>query len=211
MKKLFGNLKMNWLTVILFAVIIGIYTGVVMLISIFDETSFQDIGISYEWWVIFAVIIVVNCQKNWEAMLKCFVFFLISQPIIYAVEVLFGNEMTWQTAFYNYYLHTWLPATLLTIPGGFIAYYCKKQNLLGAIILALGNTMQAGLGIYYLAQAVKDFPHHILSSVLSFASIIVMGMYIQKEKKYRLISILISFAFVAVIAVLLKLSGRTFI
>lgn len=211
MKKLFGNLKMNWLTVILFAVIIGIYTGVVMLISIFDETSFQDIGISYEWWVIFAVIIVVNCQKNWEAMLKCFVFFLISQPIIYAVEVLFGNEMTWQTAFYNYYLHTWLPATLLTIPGGFIAYYCKKQNLLGAIILALGNTMQAGLGIYYLAQAVKDFPHHILSSVLSFASIVVMGMYIQKEKKYRLISILISFAFVAVIAVLLKLSGRTFI
>ena len=211
MKKLFGNLKMSWLTVILFAVIIGIYTGVVMLISIFDETSFQDIGISYEWWVIFAVIIVVNCQKNWEAMLKCFVFFLISQPIIYAVEVIFGNEMTWQTAFYNYYLHTWLPATLLTIPGGFIAYYCKKQNWLGAIILALGNTMQAGLGIYYLAQAVKDFPHHILSSVLSFASIVVMGMYIQKEKKYRLISILIPFAFVAVIAVLLKLSGRTFI
>ncbi len=211
MKKLFGNLKMNWLTVILFAVIAGVYTGAVMLISIFDETSFQDIGISYECWVIFAVIIVVNCRKNWEAMLKCFVFFLISQPIVFAVEVLFGNEMTWQTAFCNYYLHIWFPATLLTIPGGFIAYYCKKQNWLGAIILALGNTMQAGLGIYYLAQAVKDFPHHILSSALSFASIVVMGLYIQKEKKYRLISILVPFAFVAVIAVLLKLTGRTFI
>ncbi|MCQ2439663.1 MAG: hypothetical protein MJ074_07860 [Oscillospiraceae bacterium] len=71
MKRLFGDMKMSWLTVILFAVAAGVYTGVMMLIPALADTSFQDIGISYEWWVIFAVIIVVNCGKSWEAMLKC--------------------------------------------------------------------------------------------------------------------------------------------
>ena len=69
--KLYGQINMTWLKIIIFAVCVGVYSGVVMLIPALENTSFQDIGIAYEWWVIFAVIIVVNCEKNWEAMLKC--------------------------------------------------------------------------------------------------------------------------------------------
>ena len=152
MERIFGKLKMSWLFVILFAVIAGVYTGAVMLIPFLENTSFQDIGISYEWWVVFAVIIVVNCKKSWEAMLKCFVLFLISQPLVYLVEVLFGT-LSAEMAMY-YYRSIWLPMTFLTLPGGFIAFYCKKQNALGAVVLGLGNTILLILGIAYCLEAI---------------------------------------------------------
>lgn len=197
---------MSWLSVVLFAVAAGVYTGAVMLAGVLKDTSFQDIGISYEWWVIFAVIIVVNCRKNWEAMLKCFVFFLISQPLIFAVEVLFGS-LTTEMACY-YYFAIWFPMTLLTLPGGFIAYYCRNQNALGAVILGLGNTIQAVLGVYYLGQAIASFPHHLLSSAVCFGSILLMSIEIQHEKRNRLISILFPLVLTAVLLVLARLTGR---
>lgn len=196
---------MTWLKVILFAVITGAYTGLIMLVPALNNTSFQDIGTYYEWWVIFAVIIVVNCKKNWEAMLKCFVFFLISQPIVFAVEVLF-NHITVDQAIQYYRI--WLIPTILTIPGGFIAFHCKKQNTLGAIVLGLGNTIQFVLGVMYIVFCAKDFPHHILSLLVSLASIFVMSFAIQKEKKNRLISLILPVALAGVLAILAALTGR---
>lgn len=206
MERLYGNLKMTWFRVILFAVLAGVYTGIVMLIPILKDTSFQDIGIRYEWWVIFAVLIVVNCKSGREAMLKCFVFFLISQPLVYLVEILFGHlsfDMGW-----NYYRSIWFPMTLLTLPGGLIAYFCKKQSVLGGIILGLGNTIQAVLALAYFGMAIRSFPHHLLSGAVCIGSIIVMSRSIQKEKKNRLISILLPIALTAVLLLLLKASGR---
>ncbi len=208
MKKIYGNLKMSWLTVILFAVAVGVYTGLVMMIDALNETSFQDIGIAFEWWVIFAVIVVVNCNKGWEAALKCFVFFLISQPIIYAVQILFGHlasDLAW-----IYYKTTWLPATFLTLPGGFIAYYCKKQNMLGAVILGLGNTIQALMGVSYFYRAFNSFPNHILSAIVCFASIFIMSFYIQKKNKYRLVSILLALVLAGVVSVYMVINGMSF-
>ncbi len=207
MKKLYGNLKMSWLSVVLFAVIAGIYTGAVMLIDVLDDTSFQDIGISHEWWVIFAVIIVVNCEKSWEAMLKCFVFFLISQPLVYATEILLG-DLTLDMAM-HYYCSIWLPATILTLPGGFIAYYCKKQNVFGAVIMGLGNTIQAILGVHYVTAAISNFPYHILSAIVCFGSIFLMSFEIQKENRCRLISILIPLVLTVISVVLAVVTGRT--
>lgn len=48
MKILFGELKMTWLKVIVFAIIAGMYSGAVMLIPFLKETSFQDIGMTSE-------------------------------------------------------------------------------------------------------------------------------------------------------------------
>ncbi|MDO4976736.1 MAG: hypothetical protein Q4E53_05675 [Eubacteriales bacterium] len=206
MKRLFGNLKMSWLTVILFAIVTGVYTGFIMLIPILENTSFQDIGISYEWWVIFAVIVVVNCDKAWEAMLKCFVFFLISQPLVYAVEVVFGSLSLEQAKYY--YFGIWLPMTFLTLPGGLIAYFCKKQNVIGGVILGLGNTIQAIHVLAYFGMAMRNFPHHLLSGIVSIVSIIVMTLCIQEEKKNRLVVFLTIFVMLVVILVLLKVSGR---
>ena len=199
---------MNWLSVILFAIITGVYTGAIMLFPVLENTSFQHIGISYEWWVIFAVIVVVNCNKNWDAMLKCFVFFLISQPLVYIVEVVFGSLAFSQGLYY--YTRIWLPATFLTIPGGFIAYYCKKQNLIGSVILGIGNTIQCLLGLFYAEKAISTFPYHLLSAVICFVSMFIMSFYIQKEKKYRLISIIFPFVASAIIIAAVELSGLTF-
>ncbi len=203
--KLYGQMRMSWKNVILFALLSGIYAGVMMVIPALKNTSFQDIGIAYEWWVIFAVIVVVNCRKNWEAMLKCFVFFLLSQPTIYGVEVLL-KHITMSDAIYYYRL--WLMPTILTIPGGLIAFYCKKQNAFGAVILGLGNTIQLVMGIAYAVQCAGDFPHHILSCLVSILSIFVMSFAIQQEKKNRLISLLLPLALTGVLAVLAALTGR---
>ena len=206
MKRLFGDMKMSWLTVILFAVAAGVYTGVMMLIPALADTSFQDIGISYEWWVIFAVIIVVNCGKSWEAMLKCFVFFLISQPMVYLVEILSGSlsfDMGWY-----YYRSIWLPMTMLTLPGGFIACFCKQQNILGGTVLGLGNMIQAVMALHYFNAAMKSFPHHILSALVCVGSMLIMSFCIQKERKYRLLSLLLPAVLSAVLLVLLKVTGR---
>lgn len=206
MKRLYGGLHMTWAKVILFAIATGIYTGVVMIIPALKDTSFQDIGISYEWWVIFAVILVVNCEKSWEAMLKCFVFFLISQPFVYLVEILTGHlsfSMGW-----GYYAHIWLPMTLLTIPGGFLAYFCKKQNLLGGIILGLGNTIQAGLAVVYFAMALQQFPFHLLSGIVCVVSVFVMTLCIQKEKKNRIVAFAIPVVLTAGILVMMNMTGR---
>ena len=206
MKRLYGELKMSWLTVILFAAAAGIYTGAVMLVPSLQGTSFQDIGISYEWWVIFAVIVVVNCSNAREAMLKCFVFFLISQPLVFAVEVLFGSlspDLAWY-----YYRGIWLPMTFLTLPGGFIAYFCRKQKIMGAVILGLGNTIQVVMAIIYFGMTLQRFPHHLLSALIASASVIVMSLYIQKEKKNRLTAILLSVVLGAAIIMLLKADGR---
>jgi len=204
--KTFGKLKMTWQLVILFAVITGIYTGAVMCVPQLKGTSFQDIGISYEWWVIFAVIIVVNCEKSWEAMLKCFVFFLISQPLVYLVEVAFG-QLAMDMAIY-YYKTIWFKITLLTLPGGFIAYFCKKQNALGAIILGLGNTIEFVMSIYYIMECVNKPPYHLMSALVSFASIIVMTLGIQKKNNARAIAF-ITPVVIAVIGVgVLHLTGR---
>lgn len=205
-KRLFGNIRMGWLSVILFAVCTGIYTGSVMLIPFLRDTSFQDIGINYEWWVVFAVVIVTNCEKNWDAMLKCFVFFLISQPLVYLTEVCFG-PMTLERAML-YYRQMWLPMTFLTLPGGFAAYYCRKQNATGSVVLGLGNTLQLLLGVMYAFRAAADFPHHLLSAAFCFASVWVMTVQIQRQKKYRLLTILFAVGLTVITLLLLKTTGR---
>lgn len=209
MKKLFGYLKMSWLAVIIFAVIAGVYTGAVLLVPALEGTSFQDIGIYLEWWVIFAVIIVVNCHKGWDAALKCFVFFLISQPLVYLTQIVFGS-LDFDMA-KSYYLGRWLPITFLTLPGGFIAYHCKKQNALGGIILGLGNTIELVFGMYYLRNAISNFPHHLLSACVCFAAVIIMTLCIQKEKKNRLIAFLLPVALAALLAVFSMVTGRSFL
>ena len=177
-----------------------------MLVPFLQGTSFQNIAISYEWWVIFAVIIVVNCKTNWEAMLKCFIFFFISQPIVYLVEIIFGTlsfELGWM------YYRTWFPMIMMTLPGGFIAYYCKKQNIFGGIILGIGNTIQAIMALSYFNQAINHFPYHLLTGIVSVGSIILMTVFIQKENKNRLVAILTTIVLTVVAFVLVKATGRT--
>ncbi len=209
MKFIYGKLKMSWLTVIVFAVAAGCYTGWIMTVDCLKGTSFQDIGIFFEWWVIFAVIIVVNCKKSWEAMLKCFLFFLISQPLVFFVEFLLGH-INPDMAIY-YYTTNWLPKTFLTLPGGFIAYFCKKESVTGAIVLGIGNTILLLMGVYYTSQAIKSFPMHLISAVVCYAAVLIMSFSIQKTRRYRTIALLLPVILALIAAVAFRMMGRVFI
>ncbi len=198
-ERLFGGLKMGWPGVIIFALIAGIYTGAMLIIPATENTSFRDIGITYEFWLIFAFIIASNCKKNWESALKTFVFFLISQPVIFLVEIAF-KYLSVDMAMY-YLTGVWGLSIIMTLPGGFIAYYISKQNALGAVILGLGCTIQAVLGVHYAIEMVNNFPFHLLSCIICFASLIIMIFTIQKQNKYR------ALAFAVVIIVSAALLG----
>jgi len=186
LNKLFGGTLMTWKRVIIFAIITGVYTGLIMYPDFLDETSFQDIGVTFEWWVLFAVIICVNCKKPLEAGLKCFVFFLISQPLVYVVEIPKLGHFAWE--YYEY----WLIWTFLTLPGGFIAWYAKKQNLLGALILAVACVFLGMHAGEFAVRAYGVFPHHLLSCLFCIAEIIVLTLCLQKKKGLRILILALS-------------------
>lgn len=123
--------KISWKTVILSAVICGIVTGVILdLESVLFYTSFFNIGVCFEFWIFAAVIIFSKCQKPIEAACKVFVFFLISQPLIYLIQVPF-QSMGWGI-FQRY--TGWFIWTLLTFPGAYIGWHTKKRSWLSAVI-----------------------------------------------------------------------------
>ena len=198
---------MSWIHVIVFAVVAGAWTAAMNMIPITEGTSFRDIAITYEWWLIFAFIIAANCKKPWECALKIFVFFLISQPLIFGLEVVFGG-LDAQLAYYYIYSN-WGPKIIMTLPGGFIAFFINKQNWLGAIILGLGNAIQAIMGVVYIGEMMKNFPFHILSVIVSFASIFIMAWCIQKEKKFRIASLVVT-ALVCAMVIGYLLAGNGF-
>ena len=61
-----------------------------MIPSFLADTSLQDPGIYLEAWFVLALFVILNCGSALEAGKKCFVFFLISQPLIYLVQVPFA-------------------------------------------------------------------------------------------------------------------------
>lgn len=209
LNKLFGGLKMSWPAVIIFAVCAGVYTGIMGSIPAVENTSLHDIAEGYEWWVIFAFVIATNCEKNWESALKTFVFFLISQPLVFAVEVLFGH-ITIDLAWY-YYSSIWGPATIITLPGGFLAYYIKKQNALGATILGFGCTLELIHAIFYAGKAIMNPPYHAISALVSLAALFIFVFAIQKETKNRVIALVVCAVVLLVLLVLLALTNRMLI
>ena len=63
MKKLFGGLNITWLKLIIFAVAAAIYTAVVAIIPITRDTSFRDITATFEVWILFGIIIIMNSKS----------------------------------------------------------------------------------------------------------------------------------------------------
>ncbi len=75
MKRLFGGIDLTWKKLIVCAVIAGVYTGIAAMLPFTRDTSFRDISISFERWVLFGVLIIMNSRSNIDSALKCFVFF----------------------------------------------------------------------------------------------------------------------------------------
>lgn len=186
-KKIFGGLNLTWPKLIIFSIIMGIYAAL-MAMLVPDGNSFHDIAVTPEWWVLPAIIIIVNSKKPLEAALKTFVFFLISQPLVYLIQVPF-NQMGWSIfGFYPY----WFKITLLTFPGAFIGWFIKKDKWYSGIILALVTAFLAITGVSYIFSFIENPPSHLISIIYCFISVIVYIFAIFKDKIPRLITAVIT-------------------
>jgi len=188
MKKLFGGINFTWPKVILFAVICGVYTGVMTLIPATMDTSFRDISISFEWWILFAVILIANSKTPLDSALKTFVFFLVSQPLVYLVQVPVSGF-----GIFRYY-PPWFVWTLLTFPMAFVGHFMKRDKWWGLVIL---TPMLAFLGSHYAGffrEAISFFPNHLLSALFCAVTLILYPQVLFKSRKLRLAGLVISLA-----------------
>ena len=132
LQKLFGDINLTWPKLIISSIVVGVLVGLIMIIPAFKDTSLQQIGVIFYWWWFFAVVIIMNSKSNLDAALKCFVFFLISQPLIYLVQVPF-NFQGW--GIFNYYKN-WIGWTIATLPMGYIGYWMKRRDIWSGLIVS---------------------------------------------------------------------------
>ena len=165
--KLYGGLNMSWLFVVLFAVGTAILTSIFLIVPIFKDTSFYKMGVTMEAWIFFAIIIMANCKKPLESSLKVFVFFLISQPLIYLFQVPF-SKMGWQIFMYYKYWFIW---TVLTLPMAFIGWFIVKRNWFSVIILSPALFLLAGEMISALNNCFNHPPKLLITGIFCLVQI----------------------------------------
>ena len=133
LRKLFGGIDLTWPKVIIWALVSGVVTALLAIIPVLKYTSFIAPVETFELWILFGIIIIMNSKSNMDAALKSFVFFLISQPIIYLLQIPFSPLGTGILGYYKY----WFIWTVLCLPMGYIGYYMKLGKWWGYLILLL--------------------------------------------------------------------------
>lgn len=196
MIKIFSDFKLTWPKLTISAAIIGILVAIINRIPFLENTSFQDIAIVLDVWIVFGIIIAKKSQNALDSALKCFAFFLISQPIIYFVEavidVINGNNLSTalSTYFNNYYFSgIWFRFTLLTLPGGYVAYFINKQNIASALILSVATGYLGYAGVSTLLNCfMVTYPNHIISGIFCLVAAVITIFAILKKNSHRLIA-----------------------
>ena len=198
-KKIFGEINITWPKLIISAIIVGIYTALMTLIPALKDTSFHDIAVTFEVWILFGIIIIMNSKSATDSALKCFVFFLISQPITYLIQVPY-NSLGFKIFIYYKYWFIW---TLLTIPMGFIGYYMKK-NKWWSIIILIPMLLFLGIGSYYtyLIETLYNFPYHLLTTLFCLTTMLLYPLCIFDNKKNKIITFTISIIIIICLTIL---------
>ena len=197
MKRIFGDINLTWPKIVIMAIIIGIYTGTSLLIPITRDTSFSDLGATFEVWILFGIFIIMNSKTAKESALKCFIFFLISQPIVYFVQDLVeGTSLFWT------YYKPWFIWTILCLPMGYIGYYMKKNKWWGLLILAPILVLLGYQYYYYLDKVMFAFPRHLLTILFCVITGLVYPLAIFEDKKIKIAGVTISALIIIVFTVL---------
>lgn len=173
--KIFGGIKIPWKILIPFAVVIGMYTGFVLTVPAFQNTSVRDIGIGFEWWIFFAMVIISNSETPKESAIKTFIFFLISQPIVFLVQPN-GIDL-----FQRYY-SGWFIYTLFTFPMAWIGWYTRKEKIFAPFILSFVLIYLMNHIIVYIRQ------YHIFSAVFCIALFIALILGIMRSRRLKIIA-----------------------
>ena len=177
-RKLFGGWNLTWPKLIIMAVLAGAYTAAMAILPQAQNTSFHDIAVSFEVWILFGILIITNSRTPRDSALKCFVFFLISQPLVYLIQVPFAS-MGWGLFVYYKYWFLW---TILTLPMGFVGWYMKKDRWWGILILAPMLIFLAFHAMGFLTEAAYWFPRHLLSAIFCFVTMILYVIGIFRNK-----------------------------
>lgn len=69
LKKLFGGIDLTWPKLIVFAIIMGIYTGVMAIIPAVRYSSFITITATMEVWIFIGILIIMNSKSNKDSAL----------------------------------------------------------------------------------------------------------------------------------------------
>ena len=202
MKKLFGGINLTWPKVIIGAVIAGVVTAVFAIVPSFLHTSFHAITTTFEVWILFGIFIIMNSKSNLDSALKCFVFFLISQPLVYLIQVPFSS-MGWGLFVYYKYWFFW---TILCFPMGFVGYYMKKDKWWGYLILLPMIALTALSYYQYFSEFQFSFPRYILISLFCAAAMILYPVCIFRDKRIRIAGAAIGAAAVVALTVICLLN-----
>lgn len=175
--KLYGGINLTWPGVILYAIGTAVLTTIFLVVPIFKGTSFIRMGETLEAWIFFAIIIIANAKKPLESALKTFVFFLISQPLIYLLQVPFS----WQGWGLFRYYKFWFILTLLTFPAAYIGWYIKKKNWLSLLILMPMLALLAFMTKDGIKIVMNQFPNQLIMVLFCLAQV-VLYLYVFTEK-----------------------------
>lgn len=203
LNKLFFETKMTWLRVILLAVGSAVLTAAVLLIPPLAKTSASYLGVTPEAWFVFALIIVMNCEKPLEAAIKTFVFFLISQPLIYLLQVPFFDR-GWEIFMYYPY---WLKITVLTLPGAVVAWFVKKDNILSALVLSVATGFIGAVLASAAVTVLYSFPGELIRTVFCLLEILVFIFVLLKNKRGRILCAVITLVIFAAVGYI-RLGGH---
>lgn len=188
LRKIFTETDMTWRRVLIFSILCGVIVGVLMTPDCLERTSFRQPGISFEYWIAAALYIILNCRKPLEAGVKTFVFFLISQPLIYLVQVPF-SWMHW--SLFTYYPR-WGLLTILTFPGAMLAWYLKKGNGWSVLLLGAADVILCSQLAIFVRDMAAAFPRYLLAVLFIVAQIVFFPFLLLKKRSLRWTALLIA-------------------
>jgi len=193
LKKLFGDINITWPKLLIFAIFAGVYTALVSIFPQVKNTSLHTIAVTFEVWILFGIIIIMNAKSNLDSALKCFVFFLISQPLVYLLQVPF-SPMGWDLFQYYKYWFIW---TVLCLPMGYIGYYIKKDKWWGYLILFPMILLTASSYSTYLSYFTFCHPYYILICIFCAAAMLIYPNVLFQNRKIKTVGTIISALIIA--------------
>lgn len=194
---MFGGMELTWKKLLISAVLVAVFTALTGIIPQLKYTSFSTILATLEVWILFGIIIIMNSKSNKDSALKCFVFFLVSQPLIYLLQVPFS----WQGWKLFQYYKFWFIMTVLCLPMGYIGYYIKKNKWYGYLILLPMIALTLYSYHTYLTYFTFDRPYYLLISVFCILTSILYPIVLFDDKRIKRIGFIISMVLVIGITV----------
>lgn len=206
MKKVFCDINLTWKMVVINAIVIGMSVGLLNSVPFLRDTTITDIATYFDFWILCGIFIIMNSKSNKDSALKCFAFFLISQPLIYLCEVPF-NDMGWNL--FAYY-KPWFIWTLLCLPMGYIGYYIKKNKWYGLLIL-FPIMIILGMGLSSTITNIKySFPKHLINTIFVIASFIIYPCVLFNDKKLKYTGLIINIIIMLVFGLKPALTPSTY-